>query len=290
MKRIPKAKKIKDMKKLIVLLVAVVLGLLGYELFPIEQKSLTGMEVTYLDVGNADCAILRMEDGTNLVIDAATEGQEEKILAKLQQKGIEKIDFLIATHPHSDHIGSMEAIMDAVQVDNIVLPSAVHTSNLYEDLLKAIKAHGISATRAEAGVMLKETETYQLQLVAPQKGQDYESLNDYSAVLHVTYGETRFLFTGDAEELSEQEMLAYDIRADVLKVGHHGSRTSSSKTFIGKVNPRIAIISCDEKNSYGHPHAETLRVLQDARIYRTDEDGDITVHTNGTQITVETQK
>ncbi len=290
MKRTRQWKKVKDMKKLILLLIAVVLGLLGYELFPEEQKPLTGMEITFLDVGNADCSVVQMEDGTNLVIDAGTRDQADNILFTLRKKGIEKIDFLIATHPHSDHIGSMEEIMDVIQVDKVVLPSVVHTSKLYEDMLEKIKEQGIPAVRAEAGVVLKETEKYSLKLVAPQKGQDYESLNDYSAVLHVTYGKTRFLFTGDAEELSEKEMLAYDIRADVLKVGHHGSKTSSSKAFIAKVNPRIAVISCDEKNDYGHPHKETLATLQEAQIYRTDEDGDITIHTDGTQITVKTER
>ncbi len=290
MKRTRQWKKVKDMKKLILLLMAVVLGLLGYELFPEEQKPLTGMEITFLDVGNADCSVVQMEDGTNLVIDAGTRDQADNILFTLRKKGIEKIDFLIATHPHSDHIGSMEEIMDVIQVDKVVLPSVVHTSKLYEDMLEKIKEQGIPAVWAEAGVVLKETEKYSLKLVAPQKGQDYESLNDYSAVLHVTYGETRFLFTGDAEELSEKEMLAYDIRADVLKVGHHGSKTSSSKAFIAKVNPRIAVISCDEKNDYGHPHKETLATLQEAQIYRTDEDGDITIHTDGTQITVKTER
>lgn len=278
------------MKRSLALLLILLLTMTGCRFSPAEAEPVSGMEVTYLDVGNADCEILRMEDGTNVVIDAGTKDQSRNILRTLDSKGIDKIDYLIATHPHADHIGSMEDILDHVAVEQIVLPDVEHTSKTYEDLLKKIIDKQIPAVKAEAGVVLKETEQYKMQLIAPRKGEKYESLNNYSAVLYVTYGNTRFLFAGDAEQLSESQMMDYEIRSDVLKVPHHGSRTSSSEKFIAKVNPRIAVIPCGKDNEYGHPHQETLDMLKDAEVYRTDKNGDITIHTDGATLTVATEK
>lgn len=278
------------MKKCFILLLAVLLLLTGCQFIGMEAEPLTGMEVTYLDVGNADCEIIRMEDGTNIVIDAGTKDQAKNIMSALKRKGIRRIDYLIATHPHADHIGGMEEVIDRSEIGTVVLPSVAHTSKTYENLLKKIKEKEIPATKAEAGVILKETEQYKLQLVAPKKDEKYESLNNYSAVLHITYGNTKFLFAGDAEKLSETEMLSYELRSDVLKVGHHGSRTSSSETFIARVNPRIAVISCGKNNDYGHPHSEALEALKSAEVYRTDKNGDIIIHTDGATLTVATEK
>ena len=278
------------MKKCFVLLLAVLLLLTGCQFIGMEAEPFTGMEVTYLDVGNADCEIIRMEDGTNIVIDAGTKDQGKNIVGALKRKGIRRIDYLIATHPHADHIGGMEEVVDSTEIGAVVLPSVAHTSKTYENLLKKIKEKEIPAIKAEAGVILKETAQYKLRLVAPKKDETYESLNNYSAVLHVAYGNTKFLFTGDAEKLSDTEMLSYELRSDVLKVGHHGSKTSSSEKFIAKVNPRIAVISCGKNNDYGHPHQEALDALKHAEVYRTDKNGDIIIHTDGATLTAATEK
>ncbi|MBU5450631.1 ComEC/Rec2 family competence protein [Acetivibrio sp. MSJd-27] len=278
------------MKKCFILLLAMLLLLTGCQFTTQKAEPLSGMEITYLDVGNADCEIIRMEDGTNIVIDAGTKDQSGNIIRALKRKGIRKIDYLIATHPHADHIGGMEDIIDSAEIGTVVFPSVVHTSKTYENLLKKIKEKEIPAVKAESGVVLHETDRCKIQLVAPKKDEKYESLNNYSAVLHIAYGNTTFLFAGDAEKLSENEMLNYEIRSDVLKVGHHGSRTSSSEKFIAKVNPRIAVISCGKDNEYGHPHQETLETLKNAEVYRTDKNGDIIIHTDGTNLTVATEK
>lgn len=278
------------MKKCFILLLAILLLLTGCQFTTQKAEPLSGMEITYLDVGNADCEIIRMEDGTNIVIDAGTKDQSGNIIRALKRKGIRKIDYLIATHPHADHIGGMEDIIDSAEIGTVVFPSVVHTSKTYENLLKKIKEKEIPAVKAESGVVLHETDRCKIQLVAPKKDEKYESLNNYSAVLHIAYGNTTFLFAGDAEKLSENEMLNYEIRSDVLKVGHHGSRTSSSEKFIAKVNPRIAVISCGKDNEYGHPHQETLETLKNAEVYRTDKNGDIIIHTDGTNLTVATEK
>ena len=278
------------MKKSFLWFIAVLLLLTGCQLPEQGAEPVSGMEVTYLDVGNADCEIIRMEDGTNILIDAGTKDQSSHIIRTLKRKGIRKIDYLIATHPHADHIGGMVDVMDQLEIGTVVFPSAVHTSKTYENMLQKIKEKQIPAVKAEAGVVLKEANPYKIQLVAPKKNEKYEDLNNYSAVLRITYGSTSFLFAGDAEKLSENEMLHYEIRSDVLKVGHHGSRTSSSERFIAKVNPRIAVISCGKGNEYGHPHSETLEVLKNAEVYRTDQNGDIIIHTDGTTLTVATEK
>lgn len=278
------------MKKCFILLLAMLLLLTGCQFTTQKAEPLSGMEITYLDVGNADCEIIRMEDGTNIIIDAGTKDQSGNIIRTLKRKGIRKIDYLIATHPHADHIGGMEDIIDSAEIGTVVFPSVVHTSKTYENLLKKIKEKEIPAVKAESGVVLHETDRCKIQLVAPKKDEKYESLNNYSAVLHIAYGNTTFLFAGDAEKLSENEMLNYEIRSDVLKVGHHGSRTSSSEKFIAKVNPRIAVISCGKDNEYGHPHQETLETLKNAEVYRTDKNGDIIIHTDGTNLTVATEK
>lgn len=278
------------MKKCFILLLAMLLLLTGCQFTTQKAEPLSGMEITYLDVGNADCEIIRMEDGTNIVIDAGTKDQSGNIIRTLKRKGIRKIDYLIATHPHADHIGGMEDIIDSAEIGTVVFPSVVHTSKTYENLLKKIKEKEIPAVKAESGVVLHETDRCKIQLVAPKKDEKYESLNNYSAVLHIAYGNTTFLFAGDAEKLSENEMLNYEIRSDVLKVAHHGSRTSSSEKFIAKVNPRIAVISCGKDNEYGHPHQETLEILKNAEVYRTDKNGDIIIHTDGTNLTVATEK
>jgi competence protein ComEC len=278
------------MKKCFAIFLTMLLFLTGCQFTAQKAEPLSGMEITYLDVGNADCEIIRMEDGTNIVIDAGTKDQSGNIIRALKRKGIRKIDYLIATHPHADHIGGMEDIIDSAEIGTVVFPSVVHTSKTYENLLKKIKEKEIPAVKAESGVVLHETDRCKIQLVAPKKDEKYESLNNYSAVLHIAYGNTTFLFAGDAEKLSENEMLNYEIRSDVLKVGHHGSRTSSSEKFIAKVNPRIAVISCGKDNEYGHPHQETLEILKNAEVYRTDKNGDIIIHADGTNLTVATEK
>ena len=278
------------MKKCFAIFLTMLLFLTGCQFTAQKAEPLSGMEITYLDVGNADCEIIRMEDGTNIVIDAGTKDQSGNIIRALKRKGIRKIDYLIATHPHADHIGGMEDIIDSAEIGTVVFPSVVHTSETYENLLKKIKEKEIPAVKAESGVVLHETDRCKIQLVAPKKDEKYESLNNYSAVLHIAYGNTTFLFAGDAEKLSENEMLNYEIRSDVLKVGHHGSRTSSSEKFIAKVNPRIAVISCGKDNEYGHPHQETLEILKNAEVYRTDKNGDIIIHADGTNLTVATEK
>ncbi|HHW61593.1 MAG TPA: MBL fold metallo-hydrolase, partial [Syntrophomonadaceae bacterium] len=168
------------------------------------------------------------------------------------------------------------------------MPAVVHTTDTFDQLLDAVQQQGIKISGAKCGVEIP-LKGVKAEFLAPN-AEDYENLNDYSAVLKLTYGEQAFLFTGDAQELSENEMLAngQNLQASILKIGHHGSSSSSSAAFLQAVSPQIAVISCGLQNDYGHPHREVLQRLveQDIKVLRTDLHGTITIKSNGKSITI----
>ena len=170
------------------------------------------------------------------------------------------------------------------------MPKAVTTSKTYENLLETIQEKGLSVKTGKAGVEVLEEDDLAILMVAPVR-ESYSNLNNYSIVLTITYGDTTFLYTGDAEEDSLSEITS-NIKADVLKVGHHGSDTSTTKEFLEKVKPEYAIISVGEGNSYGHPAASTISLLEEytSNIYRTDLNGTVVVRSDGVNITVETER
>jgi len=244
----------------------------------------------FLDVDQADCELFYLPDGKIMLIDAGNRGDGEKIVGYLKNKEISKIDYLIATHPHADHIGGMSDIVDSFDIGKIFIPRVatddVPTSKTYNDFLTSVQNKGLKFTAAKAGTILFEGENYKAECFSPCSA-DYDELNDYSITVKLTYGVHSFLLTGDAEALSEKEMLnaGYDLDSDVLKVGHHGSSSSSSKEFLNKVTPKYAIISCGTDNSYNHPHDETINALKKLKglekILRTDTDKTIIFTSNG---------
>lgn len=246
------------------------------------------LSAAFFDVGQGDC-ILISTGGHAMLIDAGNPGQDELILGYLADYGVAKLDYLVATHPHADHIGSMAAVVYAMaEIGTVLMPEAVATTATFEKLLTALEERDLTVIVPRAGA------TYQLgeatvEVLAPG-GEDYSELNDYSLVLRVSFGQAVFLFTGDAEEVSEAEQLhsGFDLRADVLKLGHHGSSSSSTAKYLAVVSPRYAVISCGRDNSYGHPHHEVLERLQESGIapYRTDELGTVLFTTDGETITV----
>lgn len=246
------------------------------------------LRIIYIDVGQGDSALILTPDGKSMLIDAGESASEEKVAEVLEQYGVTFIDMLIATHPHSDHIGGMKYIVENFQIGQFCLPNVAHTSQTYEELLLAVQQKKIPTLQAKAGVSFQLGDDVSCSVLAPASD-SYESLNDYSVVLHLSYGSTSFLFTGDAEALSEFEILASSSaspEADVLKVGHHGSRTSTSEAFLDAIHPKYAVISCGIGNSYGHPHTEILEALAERGItvYRTDELGDILACSDGSKI------
>lgn len=251
------------------------------------------LEVYFFDVGQGDSELIRLPGGENILIDAGTSSTEDELVGELRSLGAETLDLVVATHPHADHIGGMAAVIDAFDVRQVVMPrvseSDTPTTKTYENLLQSIADKGLTITPAEPGDELLSSGGAVLTVLAPN-GEDYGDLNNYSVVLRLTYGEDSFLFTGDAEEASEEEMLSLDwpLTATVLKCGHHGSETSTSPAFLDAVSPQYAVISCGVDNDYGHPDAVTLEKLEaaGAEVFRTDLQGTILASTEGSGVTM----
>lgn len=246
--------------------------------------------VHYLDVGQADSIFVELEDNKTMLIDAGELEDSDYIIDYINNLGYNKINFLVATHPHADHIGGMQKVVKNFEVDNVYMPKALTNTKTYENLLKEIDNKNLKIKTAKAGVNIVDDDNLDIDIIAPNSN-TYEDLNNYSACIKLTYQNITYLFMGDAESLSENEIKT-DIKADVLKVGHHGSDTSSSISFLNKVNPSYAIISVGEDNSYNHPKKEVLDRLKKvgANIYRTDLNGTIIVKTDGNNIKIETEK
>ncbi len=245
----------------------------------------SGLRVYFLDVGQGDSTLIQTPAGENILIDAGNNDKGDEVVDYLNHLGVETIDIMIATHPDADHIGGLDTVLEAFKVKAVYAPKVSHTTNTYKDFLTAVKNEKLQIKTAKAGVELKLQDVNAV-FVAPVG--EYNDLNEWSAVLRLTYKDTVFLFTGDAEGKSEKDMLASraNLAADVLKVGHHGASTSSSKAFLDQVSPAYAVISAAYGNSYGHPTQETLDRLDDidAAVYRTDLQGTITAVSDGKKI------
>jgi competence protein ComEC len=252
-----------------------------------EDNSL--LTVHFLDVGQADCTLIQLPNGEEALIDAGNYGDGSYITSYLKNLNIDDIEYLILTHPHEDHIGSAKEIINNFTVEKIYMPDVLTDSNLYESTMLAIEDKDIEIIFAEPGLKIIDSTDLKFQLLSP-KSMYYSELNEYSAAAKLEYSNASFLFTGDAESVSELEMLGgdFNLDSDVLKIGHHGGRTSSSNDFLKAVTPEYSIISCGEDNSYGHPHIETLNRLSDigSEIYRTDELGTIVVVSDGQSISL----
>jgi competence protein ComEC len=250
------------------------------------------LQVIVFDVGQADC-ILLLTDTHAMLIDAGNIGQTDLILGYLAEYRVTKLDYIAATHPHADHIGSMAGVILGMDsVGTVLMPDAVNNTRTFERLLDAIEERDIPVTISKAGDSFAMGEV-NIQVLAPVS-ERHTNLNDSSLVLRVQYGAVSFLFTGDAEDRSEREQLdsRRTLSADVLKVGHHGSRTSSTRDYLRAVSPRYAVIPCGEGNSYGHPHSEVLDRLAaiGAAVYRTDLNGTVIFTTDGETIAVTTAR
>lgn len=276
-----------------VLLLLALLCLAGCGAEPdLDSQVKTGekLEVHVIDVGQADAILVKTPDAGNLLIDGGTGATEEELVRYLQRQGVSRLDYVIATHPHEDHIGGLDAVIKQFDVGTVYMPKVSHTTKAFENMLLAIKDKNIAVVEAYADVTLPLDSGTQAIFLAPC-GSGYESLNDYSAVLKLVYGETSFLFTGDAEKTSEEEMLAHysvkTLASTVLKIGHHGSKTSTSAAFLQAVDPQWAAISVGRNNDYGLPSDKTLELLkqQGVTYWRTDEVGSIVFYSDGHTVT-----
>ncbi|MDR2931567.1 MAG: MBL fold metallo-hydrolase [Oscillospiraceae bacterium] len=254
-----------------------------------------GLEVHFIDVGQGKSILIRAPGATAL-IDCGENDQGAKVLSYLKSQKIDSIDVLIATHPHSDHIGGMDTVIDALDIGRVIMPDIpddmVPTTKTYTDVLMAIAKKGLKITPAIPGDAYDLGSGAVLMVLGPVG--EREDLNNISVIAQLDFGAHAFLFTGDAEEPAEKALLdsGRDVSCTVLDVGHHGSQTSTSQGFLDAVSPDIAVISCGIDNSYGHPHKEIGQRLLDsgAEMYRTDLDGHVVVLTDGDAIEVRTQK
>jgi competence protein ComEC len=277
-----------------VLVYILLLLILGGVAYPASSPAASATDISrhlvvyYLDVGQGDAMFIQLPNGENMLLDGGEADQAKDIRKFLRDRDILKIDYLVATHPHTDHIGSLPYIIDNTDIGAIYMPRVSHTTQTFERLLTSIENKGLRINTARAGVNILNIEGLAVDIIAPVRD-DYEDLNNHSAVIMIKFKETNFLFMGDAEALSEGDITA-DVDALVLKVGHHGSNTSTSESFLKRVNPFFAIISVGAGNSYGHPDEAVLSRLDDAdvNVYRTDEDGTIILVSDGENITVHT--
>lgn len=249
--------------------------------------SLNILKVFYLDVGQGDSEFIELPNGETMLIDAGTNEYGSYISDFIKSKGYSKIDYLVATHPHADHIGGMTEIINSFDIGTVYLPNAQTNTKTYENFLTAILDKSIPAIQTKSGTEILSADNLKVSALAPNSD-EYKELNNYSIVLKLTYGNTSFLFMGDAEDVSEDEIInAYPpkyIDSDVIKIGHHGSSTSSTTEFINTVSPQYAIISCGAGNKYGHPNEKTLETLCEITVFRTDTDGTICITSDGNSI------
>ena len=234
------------------------------------------MRVHFIDVGQADSAFIELGNGQTMLIDAGRSGGD--VVDYIRNLQYETIDYVVASHPHDDHIGGMATVLNSFNIGKMYMPKQAHTISAFTNMLDVIENKGIDLYTAKAGTNILSSGNINIDVLAPFS-ESNSNLNNVSAVVRITYGKTVMLFTGDAEQIIENQLLNSGIDADVLKVGHHGAGSASSSSFIKAVSPDIAVISVGEGNSYGHPHADTLAILNEvgANIYRTDEQGTIVV-------------
>lgn len=277
------------MKKIIVLLLCIFLLAGCTEAVKTEKIPVTAgheMQVHFIDVGQGDSILIESPSGKTMLIDGGVKGAGQQIVSYLKELGINKLDIVVATHPDADHIGGLIPVLDNMTIEQFYDSGKVHTSQTFEEMLTRIDEKNIPYHVPKIGDDIEFDKDVNVKVLnANDQATDN---NDASIVLKMTYGNVSFLLTGDAGVALEKDMLQYDVKATVLKAGHHGSNTSSSEEFIQAVKPEVTILSYGEDNKYGHPHAEIVDRLQaiGSKIYATADLGTITVSTDGVNYTV----
>ena len=243
------------------------------------------MKVHFIDVGQGDSILIQV-NYKNILIDSGPKDEKDKLVKYLNSLNIHQFDYVIATHPHEDHIGNMAYIINNYKVLNFYSPKIDNNTTSFENMAEAL-----SRKNLKIKVLKSNTSTINLgentlvEVFSPNLDY-YDNLNNYSPIIKISYGHNSFLFTGDAEEEIEQEIITnnFNLKSDVLKVAHHGSSTSTTKSFLDSVKPKIAVISVGKNNSYGHPTKDTLNKLKESKVYRTDIDGNIVITSDGNTI------
>lgn len=259
----------------------------------LDQK----LSVHFIDVGQADSIFIK-QGSHYMLIDGGNNDDGDLVVNYLKSEGVDRLEYIIATHPHEDHIGGLDDVINNFEVEKVLMPNKTTTTKTYENFLIAIKNRQEKMREEGKDVTLKKipkvNETYtfgnaSFTVLAPNSKDYGDNYNNYSIVIKMIFGDNSFLFTGDAEITSEKEIISagYNLKSDLLKVGHHGSHTSTSKEFLEAVSPKYAVISVEKNNKYNLPKKSVMNRLKDAGvvIYRTDETGSIVATSDGKNIT-----
>ena len=254
---------------------------------PISQLYKDSLVVHYIDVGQGDSILIQVNN-KNLLIDAGPGDSKSSTVNYLKQQGVKKLDFVVETHPHEDHIGGMSEVIRQFSIGEFYSPKVTANISAFSNMISSLKAKNLKINIAKAGISINLGTNVNLDFLGPCSDNYNNDLNLYSSIIKLTYKESKFLFMGDAQAANEAELLSknFDVSCDVLKVGHHGSKTSSAKAFIDKAMPGIAVISVGKGNDYGHPNKETLKTLKavNCLVYRTDLNGSVVLISDGKNI------
>lgn len=283
------------MKRLLIVLIGT-FCLSGCEIYPFVEDvfsvvedevviSDSQMEVHFIDVGQGDATLIICDDEA-MLIDAAPSGNGTLLQSYLRKRGVTELEYLILTHTDADHIGSASVIVNKFDIHTVFMGDFPKDNKTYKGLLDAFSYYNLKYSIPNVGNEYSLGEAT-FTILAPNR--EYDNPNDASIALVLQHGENKFLFTGDAKEDAEQDMLAngLDLDCDVYKAGHHGSSTSSCEEFLNAATPEYSVISCEAGNSYGHPHAEVLNNFRrmGIKVFRTDEQGSIVAYSDGENIT-----
>lgn len=244
--------------------------------------------VYFIDVGQADSILIR-NNGKNMLIDAGNNADGKKLVDYFKSLEIEKFDYVVATHPHEDHIGGMDDIINNFKIDNYYMPDKMSTTKTFEDVLDSLINNNL---KYDVPLKDEEFDLGDSNFKVIYAGDETNDINDSSIVLKLRHGNNTFLLTGDATSNVEKTLLNEDLKSDVLKIAHHGSDYSTTDEFLNKVDPKYTVVSVGSKNSYGHPASSTLKKLdkKNIKLYRTDLEGTIIFKSDGENINVETIK
>lgn len=266
-----------------------------------EQKELLGtLTVHAVDVGQGDCYVLVSPNGKTMLIDSGESSEADTVIDFLNDKAISTLDIVVASHPHSDHMGSMAEVLETFDVGLLLMPKLERDTAFYRKLMEVTTEKNIDCEYVWSGDIISWDEQCTVTVLGPveEARSEYseDEINDWSIIMNVAYQQTSILFTGDATKHSEQLSMFYNDAAlfdvDVLKVGHHGSTTSSTTGFLEAVSPEYAVISVGKDNSYGHPDFDTVNRLNlmGVQILRTDELGCITITMDGRNISIDHER
>ncbi|GAB0170689.1 MBL fold metallo-hydrolase [Lysinibacillus sp. CTST325] len=281
------------MKKLIVVLLCIFLLAGCTETLNTEKVSVTAgheMRVHFIDVGQGDSIFIESPNGKTMLVDGGVKGAGQKVVSYLKELGVNKLDIVVATHPDADHIGGLIPVLNSLDIGQFYDSGKVHTSQTFEEMLTLIDTKNIPYNVPKTGDSIAFDDDINVKVL--NANEHATDNNDASIVLKVAYGNVSFLLTADAGIALEKEMMQNDVKATILKAGHHGSNTSSSAEFIQKVQPEVTILSYGEGNKYGHPHAEVVERLQaiGSKIYATAEAGTVIVSTDGVNYDVNSKE